>query len=286
MDFQFVAKFEGAEADEHSLPAYDAAQSIYGVTRSQLVLLNYIVERKVRRKGFDHNNVDLRMRAPRAGSVEFIFDAAISAEALYVYGALGLGVGANLLTELLKGVFRRAIGRNERSVWDAAIENEIVPSGDVGALVDAITPALKSAHQVIGAGATTININVNGNNNVITFDRNSKEFLSSYSIDNRLRVKEFSIGSFNANSGEGRAFDYELGQQVSFDLDSNIDQRSIEIISDSMKSYALRKFQEVNSRVAARFTSINALDGTIKKMRFAQVRDSIEELDAERFRRY
>lgn len=285
MDHQFIAKFEGADADGHSLPAYNAAQSIYGISRSQLIILNYLSERKVRRKGFDYRDYDIQLRAPRAGSVEFIFDIALSPTALAAYGALGLGVGGNLLTELLKGVYRKAIGKRDRSIWDVAIENGILPPGDVGALVDAVTPALKSAHQAVGGGANSISININGNNNVVTFDSSSKDFLTSYVIDNAIRVKEFSIGSFNANSGEGRAFDFDFGQLVSFDLDGSIDKVSVEIISDSIKKYALRKFQEDNSRIAARFTSINGLDGTVKKMRFSQVRNSIDELDASPFRR-
>lgn len=280
MNHEFIAKFEGGFAENHTLPAYGASQSIYGIARSQLVILNFLCERKVRRKNFGYDGYDIQLRTPRAGSFEFLFEIALSPAALNMYGALGLGVGGNLLTDLLKGIYRKAIGKNEENIWDRAVSEGLIKEGDFGALVEAITPALKSAHQIVGGGATNINININGNGNVVKFDENSKEFLTSFVIDSRTRAKEFSIGAFNANQGDGRAFDFDLGQLITFDFVTGIDRQSIELVTESVGKYALRRFEDINARVAARYTSINALDGTIKKMRFSQVRRSLNELDS------
>lgn len=284
MKLELVAKFEGDQAESHSLPAYPAVQSIYGVARANLVAINFLAEGRVRRKGFDAKGYDLILKSQRPGSFETVFELVLRPESM-AYGAAILGgVGGNFATDFLKTIFRRTIGRQTNNRIDQMEAKGELNPGDIAALVDAVTPALKSAHKSIDAGANVINININGDNNIVSFDDRSKAFLNDFSIDNTVRAKEFSIGSFNANSGEGKAFDYDLGHLVTFDLATNIDRQSVNLITDSISKYAQRKFEDLNSRVAVRYTSINSLDGRIKKMRFHQVSSNLSELSSSPYR--
>jgi hypothetical protein len=50
---ELTVSFQGGLADEHRLPAYAASQSLYGISRSLLVVTNYLGEGKVRHRKFD-----------------------------------------------------------------------------------------------------------------------------------------------------------------------------------------------------------------------------------------
>ena len=45
-------KFEGGLADQHKIPAYDGTKSLEGMTRSILIISNFLVEGRVRRREF------------------------------------------------------------------------------------------------------------------------------------------------------------------------------------------------------------------------------------------
>ena len=48
LEAQFVAKLKGDVADDHRVPAYEGAKSLYGLNRSLLIVSNYVVEGRVR----------------------------------------------------------------------------------------------------------------------------------------------------------------------------------------------------------------------------------------------
>jgi len=52
---ELTVSFQGGLADEHRLPAYAASQSLYGISRSLLVVTNYLGEGKVRHRNFDES---------------------------------------------------------------------------------------------------------------------------------------------------------------------------------------------------------------------------------------
>lgn len=206
-----IAKFTGRLADEHKLPAYEAVQSLYGLSRSLLIITNYLAEGRVRRRDFKPTGFELNIVAQRPGSFETIFELASDPKAMEICTSLALGAGGNFLTEFIKSIYRRAVGKDATHTIKELEDSGKLKSGDLGALVDAIEPAMREAHKVINHGATTINI-INGDNNIILFDAQTKEYVNTSVIDENVRIKLFSVAAFDANSGYGRAFDYEEGR--------------------------------------------------------------------------
>jgi len=98
-------------------------------------------------------------------------------------------------------------------------------------------------------------------------------------IDNEIRIKLFSIGSFNANQGTGRAFDLDEGRSIPFELAPNIDRMSVNTILGSINSYAIRRRlgDNLNSAIAIQYTCIKAADGRVKKMRVFGARQFLED---------
>jgi len=277
---ELIVSFQGSKADRHILPAYDAAQSIYGVSRSLLIITNYLSEGRVRRRDFDpvKRGYEINLVAQRPGSFEFLFQL-IADPAVHAFGnAVGIKVASDLTMAFIKTVLRRCVGQNGDPAIEDLEENGTLNSGDIGALVEAIEPAMRNAHQSVNHGATNI-ILINGDNNIVSLDSNTKSYVYRSIHDRAIQQKLFSIASFNGNNFTGRAYDYELKQTVPFDLIENADRRTIAAITKSMSTYAMRKHNDQDSSaIALEYTATKATDGRVKKIHVVHARQEISQL--------
>jgi hypothetical protein len=148
---EFSAIFRGGLAEQHKLPAYEATQSLYGISRSLLIVTNYLAEERVRRRDFAPKAFQLNIIASHSGSFETLFELITSPEAMAIYGALGLSVGGNFLADFVKTIFKRAVGQTAEESISQLEQDGILHSGDVDALVEAIEPAMRESHKSIRA---------------------------------------------------------------------------------------------------------------------------------------
>lgn len=276
-------KFEGGLAEQHKIPAYDGTKSLEGLTRSILIVTNFIVEGRVRRREFGQVPLTFNLLAQQPGSFASLYEVAYEAAVIGapIAGGLAAGIAGNLLTDLLKTVYRRVTGGVEVDVPASIQELEAARGGDIAALVDAIEPAVRIGHNVINHGVMHININQGAAApqapRIAHFDRQTKEYMWTSVINNDIRVKLFSIASFNANQGTGRAFDLEEGRSIPYELTTETDRESVETLLNSIGSYARRRRlgDDLRSAVAVKYTSVQAADGRTKKIRILGVRNEI-----------
>ncbi|WP_158704416.1 hypothetical protein [Rhizobium sp. NXC24] len=218
------------------------------------------------------------------GSFESIYEIAYQAAVIGapVLGDLAGGVAGNLLTDLIKTVYRRVCG-NVDDVSDQVAALEDARPGDIGALVDAAEPSIRLAHNVINHGVMNINIQqltINAPNQLAALTPATKQYVWQNVINNAVRLKLFSIASFNANQGTGRAFDLEQGRSIPFELSSDVDRVSVDTLLSSIGSYTRRRRlgDNLSSAVAVKYTSVDALDNRMKKIRILKVRNEIIDL--------
>ncbi len=270
--------FEGDVADENILPAYQGLQSLHGITRANLIIANYIAEGRVRRRDFDFSPVRFNLIASRPGSFETLFD--LSVQAAPIIASIGLGVAGNLVSDLIKIVYARVTGTAEPNSSDVDLLEE-KRSGDIAALVEAIEPSIRQGHNIINYGAINITINNSGKGERLSkLTPATKKFVWESIINESTRAKLFSIGSFNANNGTGRAYDLEEGRSIPFELDQEVDRQSVTALLRSISSYAIRRRlgDDLRSAVAIKYTSIDANDGRLKKLRIHKVRAELSDL--------
>ncbi|GAA0536811.1 hypothetical protein FHS83_003373 [Rhizomicrobium palustre] len=273
--------FTGADADQHRLPAYNATESLDGIARTTLIVANYIAEGRVRYRDFKYSGYSFDILAVRAGSFDVQFVLTFLNENGPILSGLAMGVAGNFASDFLKAVFRRAIGKSAPSAIETLEAEDKLDTGDMGALVEAVAPAIKRAHRVINYGAGNIAI-VSGSNNVVSFDHVSKQYVEASFKDGEVLSKLFSVGSYNANTRHGRVYDYELHQTIAFDLSVDADIKTTEFILESFSSYALsREGRNMNSAIALRYTRVLAVDGRIKKIFVLKAREDIEHLVAD-----
>lgn len=268
-------KFEGGLADDHRLPAYEAGQTLAGVARSLMIPLAYLESGKVRYRNVSTEHFKLNLVAQRPGSFETVYELLTTPDALAVIGATAFAVDVakdvtkDFVKDFVYSIFKRCIGQSASKDVEELEADRKLSSGDLDALVDAIEPAVKRAHATIGNGASNVTI-IHGNNNVVRLNSGTKAYVNATRLDTKLRQKAFSVGVFNANTSNGRVFDYDLGRTVPFTNESSVDIHTITALTQSLAKYARsRKLGDDNaqaSRVLIVYQAVLGPNDELKKI--------------------
>lgn len=277
---EFIIKFEGGLAEAHKLPAYNGALSLAGITRSILIPAAYLEDGRVRHRNLANTRAyQLNLLAPRPGSFEFVLEFITNPALFAILGALGLSLSTEIAKDFIYSIIKRSIGHKAEDDIEELESKRKLNAGDMAALVDAITPAMREAHTTIGSGAHNIYV-INGSRNVIHFNAATKAYVHTSIDDDEVHVRDFSIASFNANTGNGRAFDYEAGHTVAFILDEEADAATINAITESMRRYAhsRRLGNDLSSRLTLKYSAIYAPDKKIKKIRIFEARSAMKDI--------
>ena len=233
---------------------------------------------EIRRRNFKDLDLQLNLTTMRSGSFEFVFE--FSQFAPYLVEIYGKGFG-NLTWKLVETVFNRATGLDGQKDIEEAESDGRLNAGDLGALIQAAEPSVRRAHSVINHGAGNINIFVEGEGNTVVLDRESKEYMHESIFNDETRSQRFLVTSFDGRNRTGRLFDLELEQAFTFDLLPEADRRSLTVIVDAARAYALRqkgKFDE-NMEAVCAFTSVDAPDGRQKRLKVFAAAREFDELD-------
>jgi hypothetical protein len=274
-------KFSGDRAEQHVLPAFDAAESLDGISKSLLIPINYLFEGRVRHKNFQYQGYTIDLVAVRPGSVEALFRINLAPEQMVLLKEVGIGLGVNLIYDFLKAIYARTIGKKAPNRIEQLESQRQLNSGDMAAIEDAALPSIKRAHTVINKGADSIFI-FSDQPVAVRFDAISKSYVQNSVGNYEVRSKIVSVASYNANSRYGRVFDYEQGKTVPFDLTTQADGKTITTILGSITDYALAKRSDrVKSAIAIQYTSVDSVDGRIKKLIIHKARKELSDLAGE-----
>lgn len=272
MDTQeIVVKLSGEEADAGYVPAFAAFQSLEGFAQAQAIILHYARTGEVRRRRIKELEIDLRFVDIREGSFEVVLQFPETAE--YLAKFAGTAIAGGLIWDLSKAIFRSATG--VETAQETREDELNVKAGDLGALVQAIEPSIRKTHNIINNGSKNINIYVQGDSNTVNFDGQTKSYMLENIFNEERRSQRFLITSFDGRERTGRAFDLEAEQAFTFDLVSEADRRSLEVIVEAARQYALRQRGQFNPNMEAvcAFTSIDASDGRTKRLKIFAARE-------------
>jgi hypothetical protein len=103
VDFPVLAKFDGDEATRHRLPAYEAANSLVGISRSFVIVNHFLVTGEVRKRTPYVDDIAVYYEPPRKGSLEALFNFVVENPIeSTIAGTIALNVVSNYVFELLK----------------------------------------------------------------------------------------------------------------------------------------------------------------------------------------
>ena len=267
----------GGIAENHRLPAYMGSKTIYGVSRSILIVTNYLVEGRVRKKDYDLTKYNINILPPREGSFEFSY------ELIYNIGAaagvmITSGIVGNFAYDILKKITRTVLGDSDHNTSDDTIDDVI--GDNEASLAAAIEPSVRESHSVINYGVMNVNIFNNNRSDSIKYNKSTKDFVWESVIDRGVRTKLFSVGRFDGTSGSGMVFDYEDRRTVSFQIEKGADEATVNAMLWSLSQYGRKKLlgDNLKSAIALKYTTLTAIDGRAKKLFIQKARREIEML--------
>lgn len=275
---ELTVSLQGGQSETHVVPAFTALDSAHALSQALMMVLHFAQTGEIRRRNFKDLDIKLDLKTTKEGSFEFVFEFAQFAP--YLAEAYGKGI-ANASWKLIETVFNRATGLSGSEEIEEAESDGRINAGDLGALVQAVEPSVRRAHSVVNHGASNVNIFINGDSNVVRLDSESKEYMYESIFNDETRSQRFLVTSFDGRNRTGRLFDLEREQAFTFDLLAEADRKSLTVIVDAARAYALRikgKFDE-NMEAVCAFTSVDAADGRQKRLKvFAAARD-FDQLD-------
>ena len=264
---EIIAKFEGQEASQNVLPAFEGSQSLEGLSRTLTLITHFVAPGQVRKRFPFNESPRIFLVPPRAGSFEALFHLLTEPNTLAVttvLGTLSVGVAGSFIADAIKLVVRRAIGQDHNPATSQLRQTLAQHPGPIEALIEAIEPSLKRAHTVVNSGAGHVTI-INGDNNIVRLDARSKSYLSTSTLDPTRQRKEVSVGMLNANTRNGRVWDQELRRTVPIHVPTGADPQTLSNLAISLERYSARLFRPTNSDVFIVFNAELAEDNTVKR---------------------
>jgi len=275
---ELVVSLNGEDSDQHQVPAFTALDSAHAISQALMMILHYAQTGEIRRRNFKDLEVHLDLKTTRPGSYEFVFE--LKQFAPFLLEAYGSGL-ANASWKLIETIFKRSTGISGSKEIESAEDDGRINAGDLGALIQATEPSVRRAHAAINHGSSNINIFVEGDNNTINLDAASKEYMHESIFNDETRSQRFLVTSFDGRNRSGRLFDLEQEQAFTFDLLPDVNRKSLTVIVDAARAYALRQKGHFDHQMEAvcAFTSIDAPDGRSKRLKVYAAAKEFEDLE-------
>lgn len=145
-------KFEGGEADDHRLEAYEGIKSLEGLIRVARIATHYAATGEVRFRAPYTDLLEAQITTVINGSFEMLFDYA---------SRIGDHLASHAAKIKAEGLFNALIQRGtgqDANDGDLVIEDYTIPEGDVAAMGEAIESGLKGAHRWINQNGKRISL--------------------------------------------------------------------------------------------------------------------------------
>lgn len=265
------ASFRGGAAEEHRLPALEGTESLAGIARALTIAAHYTAEGSVRHKAPFSENARVEILDLEEGSLEGIFDVSFRDIAGFLANAAASGSVGNFFYDLLKVTLRRMIGRISEPTNEHLANVERQRPGELQALSDAIEPAIIRGHMAIDNGVQNI-VLIRGDNNIVTFNRETKQYVTTNLLDRNDTYRTVSVGSYNVNTRYGRAFDYEEGRTIPFHVARVAGRDTIDAITWSLREYAS---YDKGGAIRATVLCTRGIDGRIRRMTLLEAKRSL-----------
>lgn len=261
-DVRFTFSFTGNDSDKHVIDFYDVSQALIGFQRSialttHLVLNDEIITQSPSLKG-------ARIYALPLEQGSWKVTAAVVATGFYTLGTLPNNTPlGHVIYSLYDYVVSESLGLHvdyNKSLGQLYEEMEVkkikvpkIRQSQADSLVEKCSHAIKEMHRPIYKTATAksgaIVANIDGKN----YPLKTKLSLQTYEFIHETFTSEEPeevigrISSYNSNTYKGRIYVKEIGRPVAFELADNArDANAIRIITSSLRSNALREYDETS----------------------------------------
>lgn len=214
--------YQGGLADDHSLPGYDGATSIYGISRAVHIATHAYMTGEVVSRATALRNASIIMKPARQGS--FIFELIVLMEANPATTAAAVALTAAPFYDFLKVAFKRATGFLDaepetphlRSLYERREPPPLQKTPvDLDDLAEKLEGSLQAAHRSIGPEGTINRIDIGRpRETLVSFNTATKDWVNTREEAPGLTVYQGNMTRYNSLSRNGRAFIDQLERVV------------------------------------------------------------------------
>lgn len=245
-------KFEGAEADNHRLEAYEGIKSIEGLIRVARIASHYAATGEVRFRAPYTDLLEAQISQINNGSFEMLFDYASRIANAIQADSTKAKAGA-----LFNFLVQRGTGQTAQE--SVNIDGTMVPSGDIAAMTEAAEAGLKAAHRWIDATGKQISV-IDGDDST-SLNSNTKTYVEEELMGEET-TRDVSVAAMNVNSKNGRVFLFDEHRTIPFLVHKDATNRTIRNLSTYLSKYA----RKTNETVNIRYRPIKHVDGRVKRL--------------------
>lgn len=245
-------KFQGGEADENRLEAYDGIKSIDGLIRVARIATHYAATNEVRFRAPYTDVLSMQLVGSQPGSFEMLFENVATAMD---------SNSAQRVKKISSALIARLIKRGTGQAGDEPLQinGETIPSGDIDAMAEASEAGLKAAHRWIDSEKKKIRISADPGK--VKLDSTTREYVET-EVDGGESTRDVSVAALNVNSRNGRVFFSDENRTVPFIVHRDAEPRTMSNLSKYLNEYARKTGATVNIR----FRSVEHIDGRIKRI--------------------
>ena len=222
----------------NALNAYDAGLALYGIGRSMSIATHYVTSGRVIKQAPSLDGARVLIMPPQPGSFAFLTLIEIAS----VASGLALGVAGNLLTDLVKFMYRRGAGLTDqpKDSQDSHLQGILRRSpGDIDALNDAIDEDMVRIHRPFEGPVNVLNI-YGGTVHIDTFNHSTYAYTRARDLGKGREEFHGNVASYNGNEDSGRLWLVDEQRTVGFRRDKSLNhlpQEDRQLLSRSLDQY-------------------------------------------------
>jgi hypothetical protein len=217
MEFKVRVTNIGGVADAHQIRLIDAAEMYQGLDRSISYILNSYEEGRVVQKIQYQKGVEIFQR--RTSDNCLTHELFVLGTSQFWIGALAGGVAGNLATDLVKSVWKAAIGRLSDGEEGDFLRRHSRMEPFFDALVSKVEPYVAKGHSTVQSTETT-SIEFGAEDPMI-LDIESKDYVSSANRDRNSHDVVGHVTRLNLVTGNGRFYSESDQKIVPFSQSPN-----------------------------------------------------------------
>ena len=266
-------RYTGGLANENSLPAYDGATSIDGMTRALHIVTHAYMTGEVTSRATALKGATILLKPARQGS--FVYDLIVLMEANPATTGAAVGFGGPMFYDFLKTAFKRATGALDAEPETASLKKlyqrkEPIgpkrPPVDFDELSETLEGSLQDAHRPIGQEGTIKKISIGTpRQELMVFDENTKDWVNTREEAVGLEVLRGNITRYNSLSRNARAFVDQLGRVIPIRPDGDFPAGDLAFLTWSLHGSTIGTRNKLDMRARR----VSSASGKVKRLLLA-----------------
>ncbi len=282
VEIRFALAFAGADADEHFLDFYDAADALTGFQRSLALTTHLVLQGEIITKATALKGARMMIKSPEAGSWKVITVVGLLASGAHQLGTAPRDtVLGHLVASTYDYVINETLGFHVD--FDSTLgkqydelnqRNRIAPKitqSQVDSLIEKCESSIKEMHRPIADSKTATEATVRSiirrnSTTLATLDSESYDYVSvTNAIEHPFEVSG-RVSSYNINTYAGRMFIDNEQRPIPFELSEGCrDLRSIELITSSLRNNARNRMAD-DGRLTITILRFESSTGRLKRV--------------------